>query len=382
LKEQHPIHGKKAEVILLHKKGDKTLLSNYRPISLLNTMYKVFTKVITLRLANRLDCAQPREQAGFRRGFSTIDHIHTVRQVLEKCNEYNQPLVVAFIDYEKAFDTIEHWAVVHSLQRSLVDTSYVEVIKEIYDTATLQVKLHKLSNPVPVKRGVRQGDTISPKLFTSCLEDIFKLLDWSQRGVNINGERLTHLRFADDVIVFSENIDELQTMVQELYTASLNVGLKMNTAKTKIMCEDISVDHIKVNGKEINRVAEYVYLGQVLTLEKDGQARETRRRIRLGWGAFGKLSKVFKSEMPLNLKRQVYEQCVLPVMTYGAETWTLTKQTIHQLQVAQRAMERSMLGVSLRDRITNVEIRRRTTYKIKNLDNFVFRIYDVLESLL
>ncbi|CAG9106243.1 unnamed protein product [Plutella xylostella] len=60
------------------------------------------------------------------------------------------------------------------------------------------------------------------------------------------------------------------------------------------------------------------------------------------------------------LKTKVFNQCVLPVMTYGAETWCFTKGLIHKLRVAQRAMERAMLGVSLRDRIRNEEIRRRT----------------------
>lgn len=86
----------------------------------------LFTKIITLRLINRLDTAQPVEQAGFSSGFSTLGHIHTTRQVLEKCSEYNQPFVVAFIDYEKAFDSVEHWAV------SLVDKRYVELLHEIY----------------------------------------------------------------------------------------------------------------------------------------------------------------------------------------------------------------------------------------------------------
>ena len=62
----------------------------------------------------------------------------------------------------------------------------------------------------------------------------------------------------------------------------------------------------------------------------------------------------------MNLKRSTFEQCILPVMVYGSETWTLTRQIIHKLQVTQRAMERAMLGISVRDRIRNTETRRRT----------------------
>ena len=83
-----------AIIILLHKKGDQKNISNYRPISLLNNIYKLFTKIITNRITRTLDENQPREQAGFRRGFSTIDHLHAVNQLIEKCAEYKIPLVV------------------------------------------------------------------------------------------------------------------------------------------------------------------------------------------------------------------------------------------------------------------------------------------------
>ncbi|KAL0831036.1 hypothetical protein ABMA28_001919 [Loxostege sticticalis] len=114
-------------VVLFFKKGDNTLLKNYRPISLLSHVYKLFSRVITNRLARRFDDFQPPEQAGFRKGYSTIDHIHTLRQVIQKTEEYNLPLCLAFVDYEKAFDSIETWAVLQSLQRCHIDYRYVEV---------------------------------------------------------------------------------------------------------------------------------------------------------------------------------------------------------------------------------------------------------------
>ncbi|KAJ8725102.1 hypothetical protein PYW07_016060 [Mythimna separata] len=101
-------------VVLFCKKGDNALLKNYRHISFLSHVYKLFSRVITNRLARRFDDFQPPEQAGFRKGFSTntVDHRHTLRQVIQKTEEYNLPLCLAFVDYEKAFDSIETWAVV------------------------------------------------------------------------------------------------------------------------------------------------------------------------------------------------------------------------------------------------------------------------------
>jgi hypothetical protein len=234
----------RSDVVLFFKKGDKTLLKNYRPISLLSHIYKLFSRVITNRLARRFDDFQPPEQAGFRKGFSTIDHIHTLRQVIQKTEEYNLPLCLAFVDYEKAFDSIETWAVLQSLQRCQVDHRYIEVLRYLYQNATMSVRLqNQSSNPIQLQRGVRQGDVISPKLFTAALEDIFKLLDWKGSGININGEYLTHLRFADDVVLMAETMEDLNTMLEDLSNASQSVGLKMHMDKTKIMSNLTSMLH-------------------------------------------------------------------------------------------------------------------------------------------
>ncbi|KAJ0181100.1 hypothetical protein K1T71_003185 [Dendrolimus kikuchii] len=129
----------KSVVVLFFKKGDNTLLKNYRPISLLSQVYKLFSRVVTNRLARRLDEFQPPEQAGFRQGYSTVDHIHTVRQIIQNTEGYNQPLCMAFVDYEKAFDSIETWAALESLQRCSIDWRYIKVLRCLYDAATMTV---------------------------------------------------------------------------------------------------------------------------------------------------------------------------------------------------------------------------------------------------
>jgi len=80
-----------AQVILLHKKGDKLNLSNFRPINLLPHPYKFPIKILTNRLTRKLDEYQSSDQAGFRKGHSTVEHLQTLRTLIEKCNEYNTP---------------------------------------------------------------------------------------------------------------------------------------------------------------------------------------------------------------------------------------------------------------------------------------------------
>ena len=102
----------------------------------------------------------------------------------------------------------------------------------------MTVHLHKESEKIRIKRGVGQGDTISPKLFTATLESIFRRLNWENKGVKIDGEYLSNLRFADDIFLCTETPQELQQMLQELSDESRRMGLKTNIAKTKVMVVD------------------------------------------------------------------------------------------------------------------------------------------------
>lgn len=133
----------------------------------------------------------------------------------------------------------------------------------------------------------------------------------------------------------------------------------MNLQKTKIMSsEPLSVI---IEGTIIEQVSQYTYLGHNIKLGRENQGAEILRRKQLSWAAFGKLGHILANKsIPINLKRKVYDSCVLPVTTYGLETTAITRANAQKLQVMQRAMERRMLHVSLRDRVRNDDIRSRT----------------------
>ncbi|MEG7521477.1 MAG: reverse transcriptase domain-containing protein, partial [Chromatiales bacterium] len=125
-----------------------------------------------------------------------------------------------------------------SLQEQGIEDVYVELLKDIYTNRSMRVHIHKESNKINIRRGVRQGDTISPKLFTATLESIFRRLTWESRGLRIDGEYLSHLRFANDILICANTPHELQQMLQELADESENQGLKINNSKTKVMMEN------------------------------------------------------------------------------------------------------------------------------------------------
>ena len=184
----------------------------------------------------------------------------------------------------------------------------------------MTVHLHKESEKIRIKRGVRQWDTISPKQFTATLESIFRRLNWENKGVKVDREILSHLRFACDIFLCTETLQELQLMLQELSDESRRMSIKMNIAKANVMLVDNIP--INVNNVLIENSQGYVYLGQHYSLKENNQDKEIQRRIVAGWAAYAKHRDIFKSNLAICLKRQGYDSCVLPAMTYGAETWT------------------------------------------------------------
>ena len=189
------------------------------------------------------------------------------------------------------------------------------------------VYLHKDSEKIRIKRGIRQRDTISPKLFTATLESIFRRLNWENKGVKIDGDFLSNLRFADDA---QKHKNYNRCYVQELSDESRRMGLNMNIAKTKVMVVDNTP--INVNNVLVENVHAYVYVVQHYSLKKKnpgGQRDTTKNHGRLG-GIRQTPWYIFKRNLAICLKRQVYNSCVLQAMTWCRDLdtdQTSTEQT-------------------------------------------------------
>ena len=164
------------------------------------------------------------------------DHIHVVNQLKEKRREYNSPLCIAFVDNEKAFDSVQTQAVLTSFSRTgerrfVHRTPKGILYQQLYNSRPIQRKQQD-------QHQERQGDTISHNLFRAALESIFSRLTWDTRGLTIDSEYLSYLRFADDVVICANTPLKLQQMLHELADESENQGLKMNKYKTNVMMEN------------------------------------------------------------------------------------------------------------------------------------------------
>ncbi|KAK6731323.1 hypothetical protein RB195_007659 [Necator americanus] len=311
-----------------------------------------------------LDEGQPCEQAGFRKGFSTIDHIHTVSKLIEISREYKMPLCLTFIDLKKAFDSVETEAVVEALDNQGVPTQYIKVLRELYSNFTTGISPFYKNIIIDVKRGVRQGDTISPKIFTATLENAMRKLEWDDMGVKVDGRQQHHLRFADDIVLVTPSISQAERMLTEFDETCGCIGLQLNLQKTMFMRNGwVSDAPFTLNGTNISECTSYVYLGRELNMMND-LTPELGRRRRAAWGAYKSIEDVVKKTRNTRLRAHLFNTTVLPALTYASETWAFRKQEENAVSVIERAIERVMLGVSrftqVRDGIRSSLLRQRS----------------------
>ena len=358
-----PTDWKTSNIILLHKKGDKHVVDNYRPISLSSSLSKIFSKILEKRIKGGLMSQQPVEQAGFRAGFSTTDHLFTLNQVIEKAEEYQIDLHLAFVDFRKAFDSINHEFMLQALKNQGVPHIYIKIIEEMYTDLKARIITDVKGELFGIKKGVKQGDPLSPIIFCAALEEIFKKLNWENKGTRINGTYLSNLRFADDVVIIAKNSKELGEMIGELKEESQKGGLLMNVSKTKIMSKNPDSGS-KGNCKpEFETVKETKYLGQIISLENKWE-KEINNRIALGWKKFWSLKHIFKGNYSIKNKTEILNSCVLPVIAYGSQTWTVTKKLENKLRVTQNSMVRSLLKITLRDKVRITSLNQRMAGRV------------------
>ena len=141
--------------------------------------------------------------------------------MIEKCNEFDRPLC---IDYEKALDSIEHKAIFKALRSIGINETYITILEDTYTGATARVHYRQASlrrNTSIMRR--RQGDPISPKLFAAAIQEVFKNAQLEEKGINIDGEKLSNLRFADDVALTTEDVRDMEHQLITVNEESLKL---------------------------------------------------------------------------------------------------------------------------------------------------------------
>ena len=362
----------------IHKKGDPTICTNYRGISLLNISYKVLSSVMCERLKPIVNKLIGPNQCGFRPGKSTIDQIFTLRQILEKTQEKQIDTHHLFVDYKAAFDSTIRSHLYSTMSEFGIPAKLIRLCRMTLSNTTCSVLIGKdLTTPFETKRGFRQGDSLSCDFFNLMMEKIIRAADLRSTG-NIFYKSFMLLAYADDVDIIGTNLRAISATFSSLEKESRRVGLLVNQDKTKYMLSTKKQNyrlgqHVKFDSYNFEVVKDFVYLGASIN-NTNNISLEIQRRITLANRCYFGLNRQLSSRaLSRRTKLSLYKSLILPVLIYGAESWTMTAADEKSLGTFERKILRKIFGPLCVDG----EYRRRMNHELYDL----FRDVDVVRKI-
>jgi len=234
-------------------------LKNWRPISLLNTDYKIFTKILTDRLAIALhDKINPCQSCV--PGRDIADNLHILRDVIDITNKRrNSKLALYSNDYANAFDTLSHDFIHKVLAAYGLGSGFRSVIRILYSDAKSMIYTNKISKAFKISRGIRQGDPLSMLLFATCIDPMIQHI---QKNPEISGFRLgtTNIKLiahADDINFFAADQKDIKTIYSVINEFSKISGLHPNCNK----CTILNIGTPTLRHPQITSVNEAKFLG-------------------------------------------------------------------------------------------------------------------------
>ena len=194
-------------------------------------------KILQARLQQFVKGEIPDVQPGFRKGRGTRDQIANICWVTEKAREFQKNIYFWFIEYTKAFDSVDHNKL-ENPQEMRIPNHLTCLLKNLYAGQEATVRTWRgTMDWFKIGKGVRQGCILSPCLFNLHAEYAVwnARLNEAQAGIKIAGRNIKNLRYADDTTLMAESKEELKSFLMKLKEKSEKAGLKFNIQKMKIM---------------------------------------------------------------------------------------------------------------------------------------------------
>ena len=326
------------DILPIYKnKGSKTSPENYRPITLLSCFGKLFTSILNSRITKYIEESEIIDacQAGFRKGFSTIDNLFILQNLIEISKANKSKLFCAFIDFKQAFDTVWRNGLWLKLANSKINGKCLNFIKNMYNNIKSRISTPDGASAFfPCLNGVRQGENLSPILFSIYLNDLQAFLDRNQvSGVtwDVNNEnmfifiKLLILLFADDTVIFATNKEELQVALNVFEQYCDKWRLTVNISKTKIIIFSGGIPpanlHFYFKGIEIEIVSEFKYLG--IFLARTGSFLKTKKHIadQANIALFSLMRKIRHLSLLIDMQIDLFNKMIKPILLYGCELW-------------------------------------------------------------
>ena len=326
--------------------------------------FKILGNILIERIRKAIDKELRKEQAGFRKGKGTSDQIFILRNIIEQSVEWQAPLYLNFIDFEKAFDSIHRETLWKIMELYGVPSKISTVIKRLYQNNEICVTNNGLqSDWVRIESGVKQGCGMSGFLF-------LLVLDWVMRN-SVQGKntgirwkfmsKLEDLDFADDIALISSKFNDIQDKTTSVKEWAEKAGLKINIGKTKSMRLNTKIDRpLRIDGQELEDVDQFTYLGSKVTKE-GGASEDIKSRLQKARSAFLSLNQVWKSSLySVKTKLKIYNSNVKSVLMYGSECWKMTVADIKKCEAFNNRCLRRIIRVFWPNKISNIELRERT----------------------
>uniref|UniRef100_H3B828 Reverse transcriptase domain-containing protein n=1 Tax=Latimeria chalumnae TaxID=7897 RepID=H3B828_LATCH len=326
--ESHiPQDPKDAKIITLYKnKGDRADCNNCQGISLLSVVGKVLARVLLKRLQVLAERVYPESQCGFRAGCSTTDMSFTLCLLQEKSHEQQAPLYVAFVDLQKAFDTVSRNGIYKILSKIGCPQKVLSLFKEFHEgmKAIIQYE-NETSSEFSIDTGMKYafGNDQSGVLIESRMDGSLFNIRRLQSKRHVTQLTIRDLLFADDAAFVSNSPDELQNMMNKFSDACTKFGMVISIKKTVVMSQGTNISpKIYVNNEALDNVDHFCYFGSTLTSSLSLES------VKLLSPLADLPPCVWNNKLlTLNTKVSVYQACVLSTLLYGCESWvTYSKQ--------------------------------------------------------
>jgi hypothetical protein len=361
-----PSSWKEAHVVSIHKKGDPKDVDNYRGISLMTVGLKMITTMVNNRLRDHLEDREwfIRQQAGFRQREECAGHICSLYEMVRRRNIQGENTYVAFIDIQKAYDTVPIGAMLRKLELLGVHGNMIRFFTELYNEPKIRVRTKDgVSELIEQKRGLRQGCNASPLLFDIFINDILE--ECSQHGITIMGfpeeEREAGLLFADDLALLADSPEKLRLMLQAIQRWGQKYEMKFGVRKCGIMgfgpnammeVRDRSEWWI-LDNQCIPVVTEYMYLGipirspidlDVIVIDRAQKGNRCLQSIK---------PVISCTDIPLNIRTRLLRALLVPVLTYASELWGCSEKRAMPCQKVLSEAIRSLIRLRPRSTVTS-----------------------------
>ena len=363
---QDPINRwRKGCLLPIPKKGNLAITKNYRGITLTAIPAKIYNLMLLNRIRPKIDPVLRKNQNGFRTNRSTSGQILTIRRILEGIKSKNLPAALPFIDFSKAFDSIHRGKMKEILSAYGVPKETVDAIMILYQDTCFMVRSPDGDTDFfDISAGVLQGDTLAPYIFIICLDYILRKAPDKNNELGFTlakrkskrypAMKITNADYADDLAVLADVLKDATFLLHSIERTAKEIGFYLNADKTEFICfnQDASERMKSLDGEKIKQVEDFKYLGSYIA------STEHDVNIRLGkaWDALDELDKIWKSNLPDNLKRNFFRAAVETVLLYGSVSWTLTTHLEKKIDGAFTRILRTAFNRSWKDHPTNVEL--------------------------